>query len=73
MSTYPVEVRNACPPKFTRMGGPRRGQVGLGCGREVRTAAVQAGLVRRRLSFGYIFTSAAVMLLFVLIVFEYGI
>jgi len=44
----------------------------LGCGREVRTPAVQAGFVKRRLSFGYTFTSTAVILLFVLIAFEYG-
>ena len=27
------QVRNACPPEFTRFSGPRRRQVGLGCER----------------------------------------
>ena len=37
-------------------------------GREMRTPAMQAGLAKRRLSFREIFTSAAVILLIVLIV-----
>ena len=48
-----------------------RSHRGLKFGQKMRTRAMQAGLVKRRLSFREIFTSAAAILLFVLIVFEH--
>jgi len=44
---------------------------GLTLGQEMRTPAMQAGLVKRRLTFREIFTSAAVIFLLVLIVLEH--
>jgi len=44
---------------------------GLKFGQEMRTPAVQAGLASRKLTFREIFTSAAVVLLFVLIVLKH--
>jgi hypothetical protein len=44
---------------------------GLKFGKELRTPAMQAGLASRRLSFREIFTSAAAMLPYVLIVIDF--
>ena len=44
--------------------------VGLECGEEMRTAVMQAGIVKGRLTFRHVFTSTVVMLLFVLLLLE---